>query len=413
MPELQRRLDIAIVGGGPAGAAMGLALRGYPGSVAVFDAKAAAMTSADQDAAGLDRRNVALAQSSVCIFKSLGVWSRAAADACPIRAIHVSEKSAFGVIRICCEEEGLEALGWVVPYHRLNGILQQTLNESTAVPLLSPAKVISIDTQDHGAVLNVEYNGDVIAVQAKLVILADGRDSLRRKIGFKVRTRDYRQTAVIANVESETPAAGVAYERFTEHGLLAVLPLTGNDHGVVWVHKSNYADELLNLDEAEFIAALQKDCGRRIGKIRKVGKRACYPLQAAWVTNMVHGPVLALGNTAHTLHPVAGQSFNLTMRNLAWLAEALFKTPDNPADADILRNWELSRRKEVRRVIRFTDFLARAFRLPLVSPLRSCLMVTLDSCHVLRRTLVLRGLGLLPPASRLASGLPVAADSHD
>ena len=397
------KADVTIIGGGLAGTALAAALRGYPGRVVLIEARPPVALQRD----ACDGRNIAIADASRRILDTLGAWEKLAEHAHPIREIHVSERGAFGKTRICAEQEGLDALAWVVPYRALDRVLHQGLEH---VGMLAPAAATRLVQREDRVVVTVEREkGACSEIETRLAVLADGGGCLREAAGFTVETSDYGQAAVVANIETEVAAGAAAYERFTPHGPLAVLPLGGTRCGIVWTHASDEADAGAALSDERFIAALQADFGRRLGRILRVGARSVFLLHAACATRMVRGRIAVIGNAAHTLHPVAGQSFNLTLRDVAMLAECAFTAAD-PGAREPLDSWQVARRADVGRVIRFTDFLARAFtrRWRLFAPVRGAALLGFDLCPPLRRAVVRRTLGMTPPASRLASGLPLA-----
>ena len=393
--------DVVIVGGGLAGAGLAAALRGYRGRVALIEARPPEVLRRDT----FDERNIALADLSRRILDTLGLWDALAVHASPIREIHVSEKGVFGSTRICAEREGLDALAWTLPHRVLGGVLHHGFD---GVEVIEPAAATRFTRRQRGVTLTVEQAGARREIDARLLVLADGGGALRTAAGLDAETRDYGQAAVVFNAETEIAPGDVAYERFTSHGPLAVLPLGGARCGVVWTHAEVQAEAVAALPDERFIRALQLDFGSRLGRVLRVGKRSVFPLRLARVSRMAADRVVVLGNAAHTLHPVAGQNFNLTLRDVAALAESVFAAAD-PGAPEVLAAWQARRRADVKRVACFTDFLARAFtrRWRALAPLRGAALLGFDLFPPLRRAVVRRSLGLTPPASRLASGLPL------
>ena len=400
------RPDIAVVGGGLAGIAMALALRSYPGKVLLIDANVWPLES-DAPFTKSDVRNIVLADSSVRIFESLGVWSEIADWATPVHTIHVSEKSNFGVMRIRNTEEKCMALGWVVPYSVLHGSLRRILCQTNDVVFMPATQVEGLETRVDGVTIRISNDDKSSQISADLVILADGGGTLLEQAGFAQKEFNYPQTAIVSNIETEIAKENIAYERFTQHGPMAILPKGGKHYGVVWPHTHRRADEIMNWDESRFIRELQADFGRRLGMIQRRSEPVCYPLRLRYVEDMVKDRILALGNAAHTLHPVAGQSFNLTLRDVAALAECLFENTSSAFDSRVLHHWQQQRLTDIKRVTYLTDLLASGFTTPFLSPLRCLALLGLDICPMVRRSIVRRSLGLSPPLSRLASGLPL------
>ncbi len=416
MQLTNKHWDIIVVGGGLAGSVMGLALRGYPGRVAVIDAAPKGLQFAVPEFAvpddnNFDRRNITLSDSSRRIFNSLGIWSGIVHAATAVKTIHVSQKHAFGVTQIRADEEGLEALAWVIPYPFLLRTLQTQLNASANPKFFAETTVQSLAYENGSVCLRVREGDTLYRIKARLVILAEGGGDLLELAGFHTRTFDYKQSAIVTNIRTEHYIEHVAYERFTRHGILVMLPLDRRRYGVVWVYPNVSHDltaaKVLAWDDGYFAVRLREDFGRKLGDVIRIGKRAAYSLRLFRVTKMVNRSIVALGNAAHTLHPVAGQSFNLTLRDIAFLAQYLFETPENPADDQLLDSWENSRKQDIQYVTAFTDFIARATILPFAPLFSGKALLTFDVFPSLRRAIIRRSLGLSPPVSRLASGLPL------
>ena len=397
-----KTFDVVIVGGGLAGAGFAVALGGYPGRVALVEARPPDILRRDT----FDQRSIALADTSRRILDTLGLWDELAAYAHPIREIRVSEKGVFGAICISAAREGLDALAWTLPHDVLGNALHEHLH---SVERFSPATATAVVPQRQGVVVTIEQAGVCSEIETRLLVLADGSDGLCETAGFNVSVSEYGQTAVVTNVETEVAAAAVAYERFTPKGPLAVLPL-GDRCGVVWTHAKDEAETVAAWSDTRFVEALQDDFGHRLGRILRVGARSVFPLRLVQTSPMIRGRIAVLGDAAHTLHPVAGQNFNLTLRDIATLAEGVFAEGD-AGRSEMLAAWQARRSADVKRVAIFTDLLARAFvwRWRALAPLRGLALLGFDLCPPLRRAVVRRSLGLSPPVSRLASGLPLVS----
>ena len=403
--------DIAILGAGLAGSALALALRGSGARITVIETHdlAAPATLAYRG----PLRAIALSDVSKRILQHLGAWDALRGRAWPVRRIHVSEQGVFGVTRIRAEEEGLDALGQVVLASNLAQALHRLLRASPQVSLLSPARAAEVARHSDDVTVRVDGEGGVLQLRAKLLVLADGGASgFSERLGFRFRTTDYRQSAVVAAIDGGDGDGDVAFERFTAHGPLAVLPAGGRRRVVAWVHARDDADAVAALADDEFTARLQRDLGWRLGKLQNPGPRFVYPLGLSRSLDMVRGRVALLGDAAHRVHPVAGQGFNLALRDVAFLSECVFDAPRDPCDpgaAAVLNAWCRRRTADVRRVVRFTDALARLFVMPgkPAACARGAGLAALDLLPPLRRGLVRRGLGLVPPWPRLA-GEPLA-----
>ena len=351
-------VDVAIVGGGMVGASLALALAGTRVRVALIEAVRA-------DAAGqasFDERTTALGNGSQRILDTLGVWAQLAAHAGPVREIQVSEAGQLGAARLRAADQGLAALGFVVPNRQIGLALWQALAARSELELRVPARVQEIHFATRHVRLQVAAAGITDEeIEARVVVAADGALSLlARQAGIASVVEDYQQVAVVVHVATDRAANGVAYERFTPSGPLAVLPLRDGGYTVVWTLTPERALEVLVLGDDLFIAQLQQCFGWRIGRIVSAGVRASYPLRLSRAQS-VQGPRLALvGNAAQALHPVAGQGFNLGLRDAALLAEILVAANDPGAPA-VLEEYQRRRATDRRGMIGFTDGLVKLF----------------------------------------------------
>jgi 2-octaprenyl-6-methoxyphenol hydroxylase len=390
------RVDVAIVGGGMVGASLALALGNLPCRVALIEAVAA--DSAAQPS--FDARTTALANGSRRVYETLGVWRDLEPVATPIRRIHVSEQGAFGQVRLDAREQGLESLGFVIENRELGRALWRRLESLPRLLRLAPARVLDAEIDARAAALTVSDASGTHIIEAALLVAADGADSLiRKRSGVAAERRDYRQTAIVTTVLPERFHDHVAYERFTADGPVALLPFADRRCVVVLAVASDGPD-VLGLSDDGFLALLQARFGQRLGRFLKVGARHAYPL-ALTQAERQHAPRTAIiGNAAQGLHPIAGQGFNLGLRDAATLAEviadALGDEPESDLGAEVLlERYSAWRARDRRALVGFTDGLVRLFASPR-APLR------------LARRLGLAAFDLLPPAhaalARLSTG---------
>ena len=393
--------DVVIIGGGLAGSALALALSAANVRGAIIEPRDVAAP------AKAPLRALALSEVSRRILDQTGAWRALRERACPVRKIHVSEQGVFGVTRICARREGLEALGYVVVAADLMRALHQSLAAASSMTVFSPARAEHVERRADCVHVALDDGGVARRLRARLLVLADGGASdLSRRLGFAPRTKDYRQTAIVAAVESDgDDGEHVAYERFTPNGPLAVLPLGGQRRVVAWVHPASVAAEIAALPDADFSARLQRVLGWRIGRLRNPGARFVYPLALRCSPGVARDRVVLLGDAAHRVHPVAGQGFNLTLRDVAFLSQCAADAAGDVGARAVLDVYQACRTRDVRRVVRFTDVLATAFvrRGKGAARLRGAGLVALDLLPPLRRAVVRRGLGLAPPWPRLAA----------
>jgi len=389
-------VDVAIVGGGMVGASLGVALAPLGLKVALVEA--IAHDSASQPS--FDERTTALSNGSRRILETLGVWSDVQAQATPIRKIHVSEQGRFGFARIDAAEQGLTAMGHVVPNRALGAALWPRLRASGGIHIHCPAQVSRVAAGERSVTLEIAQAGGTAAIDARLVVAADGAQSaVRSAFGVDAESRDYEQTAVITTVLPQRFHEHVAYERFTPAGPLALLPLEGGHCTLVLTLSKSMAESAMMWSDDEFLAELQRRFGFRLGRFLKVGRRAAYPLALTRAARTSAGRCVIIGNAAQGLHPVAGMGFNLGLRDVASLAELIAErrqeTHFDAGAASLLAEYDAWRAADRGGVIAFTDGLVRMFANPLrvVRGLRNAGLLAFD---------------LLPPAkaalSRLSTG---------
>ena len=368
--EQLNQFDITIVGGGMVGISLSLLLAAQQRwKVLVVEAKEIKHTDTTQYSTSFDARSTALSWSSRSIFQNMGIWHKIEKHAQAISSIHVSDRGHFGLTRLEAEEAGVNALGYVVENSWLGSVLIQQAKQAD-ISLKDDAKIISIQPRAESMQLTIESDGQQQLINSKLLVVADGADSsCGKKLGISQQYKAYGHSAIIANISLEQAHNKVAYERFTDQGPMALLPLTDfeNDHrcALVWTQPSGQADELMTSDDSEFLTQLQARFGDRLGKFKRVGERVCYPLALTTSEEQVRRRLVVVGNAAHSLHPVAGQGFNLSLRDLDCLAKCL---ADQPKQADVgelepLLSYQKQRETDQRNTLIFTDNLTKLFGL--------------------------------------------------
>lgn len=402
---------IVIIGGGMTGAILACALANTSYRVGLIEAHP--FGAVDQPS--YDDRSTALAYGSRRILDSLGLWRAIVPSAVPIKTIHVSERGRFGATRIYHHQEGIEALGFVVPNRDIGRALYAQLNGQENLEVLAPTRLQDLAIEATHVTVTVMCKRDGVLRQrelhCQLLIAADGADSeVRRRLRFGITVSNYVQTAIIANVTPSRHHAYTAFERFTDTGPIALLPLSEGRCALAWTHTSESAEAAMRLDDAGFLQSLQARFGYRLGRFMKIGARRAYPLQLSIARKMTQPRVTLIGNAAHTLHPVGAQGFNLALRDVAQLAELLYaSSPSDPGDLSLLEHYAASRQADLRRTVRFTDALARLFTNPFmpVSRARAAALFALDFVPPLRHVLAQQAMGFSGHASRLTSGVPL------
>ena len=366
--------DVIVVGGGPVGAVLALALsQGAPAlRVTVLEAQA-------DSAPRSDTRTLALSYGSRLILERVGIWQQLKA-ATPITRIHISQRGSFGRALLSAHDAGLPALGYVISYAELQNALQVALRQCGA-QYLTGAQVSAVQPDALAAQVQFTHDGALRCMTSRLAVLADGGRSLQNIPGIVRESRDYGQCAIVCPVRTSLPHQNLAYERFTAEGPAALLP-SGADYALVWTTTPQRAQALLALSDAEFLVQLQTHFGDRQGQFLSLGPRNSFAL-GLQQSKPVTGPRLALiGNAAQMLHPVAGQGFNMGLRDAWELAQAtLACAPQAVGAVAMLRAYAAGRRWDTQGGVFFTDLLVRGFsnRIPGLRALRGLALSALDT----------------------------------
>lgn len=405
---MSEEYDVLIVGGGLVGASLACALGGRGMRVAVVEA----VPLRSEQQPSYDERTIALAQGTKRIFDAMGLWDELAPGTTAIHAIHTSDRGRFGFTRLTREEEGVEALGYVAPARVLGAVLGPRVEALESVDLLCPARLREFRVDESGVEVSLESDGvENRVIRGRLLVAADGSQSqVRETLEIPTTRWGYGQTAIIANISTQLPHDHIAYERFTDTGPLALLPMSEGRCSLVWTVRDEEVGQVLRLSDAEFLARLQERFGYRLGRLERVGSRHAYPLALVRARESVRPRIALIGNAVHTLHPIAGQGFNLGLRDVAVLAELLVDAHDAGRDIgelELLQQYADWRGADHRRVIAFTDTLARLFVNPLfpVGLLRDAGMVALDLLPPVKRLFGKLTMGRAGRLPRLARGL--------
>ena len=362
--------EVIIVGGGMVGLSLALMLAKAKIAVKLLEA-IQYPNYEDADLApyhsSFDARNSALSRRSVQIYQELGLWDVLQQHATPILQVHITEQGSFGKARLLAEQEKVENFGQVIENAWLGRVLLTQVRQQPLIELIDGVQVTALTQDQDYAYIKALRGQQPLSLQAKLLIAADGRDSFcRQALGIGVDEHDYDQVAIVTTVQTSKPHQQVGFERFSPLGPLALLPLPGEyRRSVVWPVKKGTEQEWLGDDnDQHFLAALQQAYGDRAGKFQKTGKRFSYPLSQVLAEKQASGRVVLMGNAAHTIHPVAGQGFNLCMRDayvlVRSLTEQLAKSSDI-GEPRMLLAYEAARLTDQQRVIKFCDSVVRGF----------------------------------------------------
>lgn len=406
--EVQASCDVLVVGGGLVGSVLANALTQIPVQTVLVESR----TPDGPVGGGFDARVTALANGSQRILAQLGLWP--AADAAPITSIHISERGRFGAARIDARHEGVDALGYTVENAVLLRRFWQELNGARGLQRMMPARLCSFREGPDHVIAEVETDGRRIGVRAKLLVAADGAMSgVRSLLGIPARRDEYRQQALIVNCTTEAAPAGRAFERFTPTGPLAFLPLADGRMSVVWTLDVAGAQRAASLDEPAFRSELQRTFGYRLGRIRRVGRRAVHDLRRIRSLAVSRGRALLIGNAAVNLHPVAGQGFNLALRDVAVIAELIADavrqggSAADPGARTLLARYRDERIADQRKVAGFTHGLIRCFGLsvPGAGAVRGLGLLAFDVVPGAKAWLAKQTMGRGGTLPRLARGL--------
>ncbi len=376
--------SLAIIGGGLVGASLALALQDGARTRGWRIHLIEPFEPGHEYQPSYDARSTALSYGTRLIYQRLGLWEHIAERAEPILRIHVSERGSFGAARLDCTREGVEALGYVVENAWIGHCLWQALDDQVVIRHC-PAEVERLEPGATGYRLSFT---DGQQLECDLTVLADGgRSGLREQLGIQVSRRPYGQTALIANITPGKPHGGLAFERFTEDGPMALLPLQDDRCALVWTRSQVDAARLAQAHEAVFLGELQEAFGYRLGALQQVGARHLYPLTLIEAEEQVRSGLVVLGNAAHSLHPIAGQGYNLSLRDVEALSVALLRSDAALGDRAVLQEYARRQRFDQRVTVGFSDQVTRLFG---------------DSGRLVAagRNLGLLGLDLMPAAKR-------------
>ncbi len=414
---MKQHYDIVVIGGGMVGASLVCAL--LPASedldlnIAVVETHPMPTQDSLQHQPSYDSRATALAYGSRSIYEIMGVWDTLKEHLAPIKQIHVSDRGHFGVTHLHAEQEKVPALGYVVENQWLGRVLLDRLQQDDAkrVDFICPAEVTDVEYGAEQMGVSLRQGDEEHQISCELVVMADGgRSELRERMGISYSHTTYEQHAVIANISPDRPHQDIAYERFTDTGPMALLPLEdeGGIHrcGLVWTVPDEQIDEVMALDDQTFIERLHERFGYRAGNFTKVGERHSYPLKLVLAEEQVRQGLVVLGNAAHALHPIAGQGYNLALRGVVALADKLIKARKqqiNLGDLEVLQTFYDQQRTDQQRTIGFSDQTMKLFsnRNPLLSVGRNLGLQMLDVCPPARTLFARSAMGLDMPAPEL------------
>ena len=374
---------VIIVGGGPVGATLALTLQHKGIAVTMLEART-------ERAAYQDQRALALSYGSRAILEKLGVWKKLESQATAINTIHISQRGSFGRSLLRAQDHDLPSLGYVLSY----GVLAQALDEALAdfqgLKVIYEAEATHIEPSSENATVTFNHASVSKQLSSTLLVLADGGRSLGDISGIRRATKMYGHDALVTKVQCELPHDNIAYERFTPMGPVALLP-NGEDFSLVWTGKQAEVAEVMALNDAEFLSQLHQHFGDRVGRFLSVGKRLTFPLKLSYLNPVTAPHLVVIGNAAQTMHPVAGQGFNVGLRDAYELAQQIAQTaPEDLGQDSMMRGYQQGRKTDTKRGLIFTDFLVNLFSNDIVgvSGLRGMSLGMLDLLKPVKSRLV-------------------------
>jgi 2-octaprenyl-6-methoxyphenol hydroxylase len=391
-----KQTDVLIVGGGSVGVSLAIALEQTGLDITLVEASNLSVLTQTE----FDARSLALSFGSQRILNTLGLWRELAPLATPIMHINVSEQGRFGAVRLDADDT---PLGYVIEIAKLNLVLQKRLKTTNRVNLIAPAKVVDIDAVK--ACATIDFLGKKQKIQAKLIVAADGANSdVRRMLELDIKSRDYNQHAIVANIGLKREHSFKAYERFTQFGPIAMLPMSDKRASLVWAMPPLQSKKMMGLSDEMFLSQLQRSFGYRMGRLVKVGKRFSFPLKLTYMPQQSKNSVVFVGNAAHSLHPIAGQGFNLSLRDVASLAQCIALH-----GLDCIAHYEASTKHSQNITMSFTDGLVRLFThyFPLVKVARNSALVALENVTPAKNLLARYAMGLGGRAPDLVCGIQI------
>jgi 2-octaprenyl-6-methoxyphenol hydroxylase len=379
--ETHQLKPIVIVGGGPVGAVLALSLQQQGIPFTMLEAR-------EKGASHQDKRALALSYGSRLILEKLNVWHAVEANATAINTIHISQRGGLGRTKLTAAEHQLLAIGYVVSYGALAQALDAVLDTSSVI---YGAEATHIQPNSEMSNVTFKQSEATQALSAALLVIADGGRSLSDIEGIQKETKEYGHDALVSKVTAELPHNNIAYERFTPEGPMALLPNGDSDFSLVWTGEKNKVDALLALDDATFLTQLHVAFGDRVGKFLSIEKRMSFPLKLSTLKPSTSPHLAIIGNAAQTMHPVAGQGFNVGMRDAWTLADLIINTSEGAlGGAEMLANYSQQRKRDTRGGLLFTDLLVNVFSNDLigVASLRGAGLGMLDLFKPVKNLLV-------------------------
>jgi len=426
--KISQNLDISIIGGGMVGVSLALILSSYKlgWKIQIIDSCSLSAKSNSTLDNQFDRRTTALSQSSCEIFTALGLWGKLNVNTTPINEVHISDKGFFGNAKLTAQDQNLPALGYIVENQAMSDTLFDEASKIDDIEIIDKAQINKIQPVAEAVELcysKISELDEIRNINTKLLIIADGaKSNTRNLLGVESVTKDYGQVAIVSNITLSQDHNNIAYERFTDSGPLAMLPLRKiegcNRSALVWTVFPAQAEKLAALTKEDFLNELQLTFGFRLGKFTDASPRHSYPVQLITSKEQARSNIVIVGNAAHALHPVAGQGFNLALRDIAALANTLAKSVSEKkalGEYRVLEDYVKNQKIDQDRTIFLSDFLPTIFgnTSPFIRLARNIGLVALDSIPLLRRNFAKLGMGLQTKGPKMFITRPLDSTASD
>jgi len=387
----QLSCDVFIAGGGPVGLMLAIGLSGLGKKVVIAERFAPSSEYPDEVKNSFDGRVLALSKGSQVLLEKIGVWSKLKPHTTAIEHIHVSQKGYLGITTLHATEVDVDALGFSVQSNDLGRVLWSIASESENMTLLCPANLENFTENESGVEVKVSLDSDgskqIQTIKAQLVVGADGTQSKVREIlQLPIEENSYDAFGVLAQIETEQHPQGWAYERFTQDGPVALLPMHDHFHKAVMVCSKEEVEAIKALNDTDYINLFAEKMGERLGRFTKVSPRIVYPLKETYVPQMTKGRAVLMGNASHTQHPVAAQGLNLGIRDIEEFLNSVDST-DDLGDQAWLNNYANKRKPDHQKVMGLTDSLIQVFQhsSPMIGHLRGLGLMAMQAMPGVKR----------------------------
>lgn len=401
--------DLVIIGGGMVGLSLAATFADTALSVAVIEPSLPQQTKQPS----FDQRSIALSISSQRFFETLGMWPKFQKCIQSVSKLHISREGGFGHAQLDAYDYGLKAFGHIVGAQDLGQILSEYLSDKNNIQVLRPASFKSIRLSEDQ--IDIELNQKLQTISSRVFVAADGTFSnVKSQLGIKSDIQDYNQAMVVANVSFSEPNPEMAFERFRESGALALLPIDTQSYCILMTVSEKSVQSITKLNDADFCQQIYHQFGYRLGCVTNISKRVSYPIKQVLARSLVKNNCVLVGNAAHQLHPIAAQGLNLSIRDLALLAEKLCDYFDGKSGNEleaVLKQYQEKRRLGLDNTANFIHSITNLFEVKSDSIKHGIHagLIGIDILPKLGMSWIKEGAGLKDCQSKLLRGIRLGA----